>query len=172
VGSAAAQARIELCRGNDYRPRMKPELELLFEARATLAPAQVVGATPAGLRRMVPITGGTFEGPRLRGAILGGGADWQYLRADGVLIVEAQYLLRTDDEVLIQVTNRGLRHGPEDVMRRLSAGEDVDPREYYFRASPSFSAPTGRYEWLNRSLFVCSGARQASAVRLWMYQLL
>ncbi|MGH8260347.1 MAG: DUF3237 domain-containing protein [Steroidobacteraceae bacterium] len=149
---------------------MKPDLELAFEARATLAPPLVVGATPEGMRRVIPITGGVFSGPALRGAVLAGGADWQFLRSDGVTVLEAQYLLRTDDDVLIQVTNRGLRHGPEEIMRRLAAGEEVDPAAYYFRAAPSFSAPAGQYEWLNRSLFLCTGVRHASAVSLWMWR--
>jgi hypothetical protein len=149
---------------------MKPQLEPLMEVSATLDPPIVVGATPAGLRRVVPITGGTFEGARLRGTVLGGGADWQIVRADGVATIEAQYLLRTEDGVLIEVRNRGLRHGPEEVMRRLAAGEDVDPASYYFRAVPAFTAPAGPYEWLNRSIFLCSGARYASTVKLWFYR--
>lgn len=149
---------------------MKPELELAFEARATLAAPLAVGPTPEGARRVIPITGGVFSGPALRGVILSGGADWQYLRPDGVTVLEAQYLLRTDDDVLIQVMNRGLRHGPEEVMRRLAAGEEVDPRAYYFRAAPSFSAPAGKYEWLGRSLFLCTGTRHANAVSLWVYR--
>jgi Protein of unknown function (DUF3237) len=149
---------------------MRPELELVFEATATLAPPLEVGPTPAGVRRIVPITGGTFAGLRLSGVIVAGGADWQYLRADQVLVVEAQYLLRTHDGVLIQVTNSGLRHGPDAVMQRLGAGEKVDPHEYYFRAAPRFAAPSGRYDWLNRSLFLCTGAREANAVRLWFYE--
>ncbi len=151
---------------------LKPELEFAFEASATLAAPLVVGETPQGVRRVVPITGGRFAGPQLAGEILAGGADWQYLRADGVLVVEAQYLLATSDGALIQVNNRGVRHGPEDVMRRLAAGEAVDPREYYFRATPTFSAPAGRYDWLNRSVFVCAGARAAAAVQLWFYRVL
>ncbi|HSD74668.1 MAG TPA: DUF3237 domain-containing protein [Steroidobacteraceae bacterium] len=149
---------------------MKPELEFVFELRGTLAPAHAIGPTPQGARRMVPITGGSFEGPRLRGSIMPGGADWQVLRGDGVSELEALYLLRTHDDVLIQVRNRGLRHGPEAVMQRLFAGEPVDPREYYFRAVPSFAAPAGAYEWLNRSIFLCSGARQANSIQLWMYR--
>jgi hypothetical protein len=149
---------------------MKPGLELLCEVRASLAPPVIVGDTPQGARRVVPISGGTFEGPKLRGTLLSGGADWQYVRPDGVMVVEAQYLLRTDDGVVIQVTNRGVRHGPEDVMRRLAAGETVDPTQYYFRASPSFSVPSGTYDWLNRCVFLCSGARYASAVVLWFFQ--
>ncbi len=149
---------------------MNPDLELAFEARATLAAPLVVGQTPQGARRVIPITGGEFSGPTMRGVILPGGADWQYQRADGVTVLEAQYLLRTEDDVLIQVSNHGLRHGPEDVMRRLAGGEAVDPSAYYFRASPSFSAPSGKYDWLNRSLFLCTGARYANAVSLWIYR--
>jgi hypothetical protein len=149
---------------------MKPELELLLEIRASLAAPIVVGDVPEGARRVVPIDGGTFEGPRLRGTLIPGGADWQYLRPDGVMIVEAQYLLRTDDGVVIQVNNRGMRHGPEAVMRRLGGGEAVDPADYYFRATPQLSAPAGRYEWLNRRMFLCSGARYPDAVVLWFYE--
>jgi hypothetical protein len=149
---------------------MKPELNLLLEVRATLEAPIVVGEVPEGARRVVPISGGTFAGPRLRGTLVPGGADWQYLRPDGVMIVAAQYLLRTDDGVIIQVNNRGMRHGPEAVMRRLGAGEAVDPADYYFRATPRLSAPAGRYDWLNRRVFLCSGARYPDAVMLWFYE--
>ena len=149
---------------------MKPELSLLLEIRATLDTPIVVGEVPEGKRRVVPVLGGTFAGPKLRGTLLPGGADWQYLRPDGVMIVEAQYLLRTDDDVIIQVNNRGMRHGPEAVMSRLGAGEAVDPAEYYFRATPRLCAPAGRYDWLNRRLFLCSGARYPDAVALWFYE--
>jgi hypothetical protein len=153
-------------------PAMKPGLELLFELRAALEPPILVGEVPEGARRVVPISGGTFEGPRLRGTLAPGGADWQYLRADGVMMVEAQYLLRTDDGVIIQVNNRGMRHGPEAVMRRLGAGEPVDPADYYFRATPRLSVPAGRYDWLNRRVFLCSGARFPDDVVLWFYEVL
>jgi hypothetical protein len=149
---------------------MKPQLDLLIEIRATLDAPITVGAVPEGARRVVPISGGTFEGPRLRGTVLPGGADWQYQRPDAVMIVEAQYLLRTDDGVVIQVNNQGMRHGPDEVIRRLGAGETVDPAEYYFRATPRLSAPAGRYDWLNRRLFLCSGARYPGAVVLWFYE--
>ena len=108
---------------------MKPDLQLLFEVRAALDAAVVVGETPVGLKRVVPILGGTFSGPEIRGTIVPGGADWQYVRADSVTVVEARYLLRTDDDVLIEVHNRGIRHGPAETMKRLAAGENVDPGE-------------------------------------------
>ena len=150
---------------------MKPDLQLLFEVRGALDAAVVVGETPVGLKRVVPILGGTFSGPEMRGTIVPGGADWQYVRADGVTVVEARYLLRTDDEVLIEVHNRGIRHGPAETMKRLAAGESVDPSEYYFRATPVLTAPAGKYEWLNRNLFVCTGARYATAITLWIYRI-
>ena len=150
---------------------MKPDLQLLFEVRAALDAAVVVGETPVGLKRVVPILGGTFSGPEIRGTIVPGGADWQYVRADGVTVVEARYLLRTDDDVLIEVHNRGIRHGPAETMKRLAAGESVDPSEYYFRATPVLTAPAGKYEWLNRTLFVCTGARYATAITLWIYRI-
>jgi hypothetical protein len=149
---------------------MKPELEFVFELNGALEPSVTVGQTPHGLRRVVPISGGRFEGPAIRGTIVPGGADWQVVRSDGVSELEAIYLLRTDDGVTIQVRNRGLRHGPESVMKRLFAGEPVDPSEYYFRAVPTFSTATGKYAWLNRSVFVCSGMRQGDSIRLWIYR--
>jgi hypothetical protein len=63
-----------------------------------------------------------------------------------------------------------MRHGPEEVMRRLGAGEAVDPAEYYFRATPRLSAPAGSYDWLNRCIFLCTGARYPDAVVLWFYE--
>ena len=101
-----------------------------------------------------------------------GGADWQMIRPDGVAAIEARYILKTDDDLLIPVVNRGLRHGPEDVMRRLAAGENVDPDTYYFRTAPVFEAPAGRYEWLNRSIFIGSGARYPESVHIRIYRVL
>lgn len=149
---------------------MRPQLELVFELDGVLEPAVEVGATPHGMRRMVPIRSGSFAGANIRGRMLPGGADWQVLRGDGAWELHALYLLETDDGVRIQVENHGLRYGPEAVMRRLAAGEPVDPSEYYFRAAPKFSVPAGKYEWLNRSLFLCTGTRAPLGIHLWFYR--
>ena len=146
--------------------------ELVFEARVSVAPPLELGETPRGRRRVIHITGGTVSGPRLSGTIIPGGADWQIIRSDGVTELTALYEIKTDDGVLIHVTNRGLRHGPEAVMQRLARGEAVDPAEYYFRTVPVFEAPTGRYDWLNRAVFVGSGARSASEVHLAVFRVL
>lgn len=148
----------------------KPDLEHAFTVHGRLDPVVTVGQTPQGLRRMVPIADGRFEGPAMRGTVLPGGADWQVVRADGVTEPEAFYLLRTDDGVVIQVHNRGVRHGPEEVMQRLVAGEAVDPSEYYFRTSMVLHAPEGPYDWLNRNVFVCTAARRAAEIEIWVYR--
>lgn len=143
-----------------------PGLKFIFEASGTLAPAVTIGETPLGFQRVIPIlAGGPFDGPDIRGRMVGG-YDWQTTRPDGVTIVDAQYMLETDDGVMLQCRNRGLRHGPPDTMRRLAQGELVDPSAYYFRTAPEFIAPAGRYDWLNRSLFLCTGARFSDAVRI------
>jgi len=71
---------------------------------------------------------------------------------------------------VIQIRNKGLRHGPAEVMDRLRRGEDVDPAEYYFRTIPEFIAPIGKYDWMNRSIFICSGARYANSIKLWVWR--
>jgi len=152
---------------------MKPDLDFVFEARGRLAAPLIVGDTYEGVRRIIPILEGSFEGPDIRGTIVAdGAADWQFTRPDGVTQAQAVYALRTHDGVLIQVRNYGLRHGPDAVMKRLAAGEEVDPAEYYFRTVPRFTAPAGDYAWLNRSIFVCSGARFPDSISLWVYRVL
>jgi hypothetical protein len=150
---------------------IKPELEFVYEATGNLGAPVQIGATPDGARRIIPIfEGGRVEGPLIKGALMGNAADWQLTRPDGVTVADATYALRTDDGVIIQIHNKGLRHGPPDVMARLSAGDAVDPAEYYFRTIPVFIAPNGKYEWMNRSVFVCSGARFKASIKLWVWR--
>jgi hypothetical protein len=147
-----------------------PTLELVFSAEAKLGAPIPIGPTFEGTRRIIPILEGHFEGPQIKGSFEAvGAADWQYTRGDGVTQVEATYAIRTNDGVVIQVSNFGLRHGPAAVMQRLAAGEEVDPAEYYFRTNPRFKAPEGKYDWLNRKLFVASGARFHDSIKLWFF---
>jgi hypothetical protein len=146
--------------------------EFAFELRAGVDTAQEVGETPAGKRRFIPISGGSFEGPRLKGIVLPGGADAQVVRPDGVTDLVARYTLKVDDGTLIYVVNRGLRHGPPDVMARLARGDSVDPATYYFRTTPSFEVAAGPHDWLNRSVFVGSGARYAAEVHVRYFRVL
>ena len=146
------------------------EMEFAFEARVMVQTPLVVGQSSHGLRRIVPITGGTFEGPNIRGRVIAGGADWQFVRPDGVLAVEARSL-QTSDSVLIMVTNRGIRRAPQAVMERLGRGEPVQPSEYYFRTTAEFEAPIGsKYEWLNQSVFVGIAERRPDAAIIRFYR--
>ena len=150
---------------------IKPGLEFVYEAQGELEPPRAIGDTYDGTRRIVPIVGGgRVDGPQIKGRLIGNAADWQWTRHDGVTVADAIYAIETDDGVVIQIRNRGLRHGPPEVMARLIAGEVVDPDEYYFRTVPEFIAPNGAYEWLNRSIFVCSGARYPLGIKLWVWR--
>ena len=151
---------------------IEPGLEFVYEAEGQLEPPRPIGATYDGTRRIIPIVGGgRVEGPRIKGRLIGNSADWQLTRPDGVTVADALYAIETDDGVVIQIRNRGLRHGPPEVMARLAAGEPVDPADYYFRTVPEFIAPDGAYDWLNRSIFVCTGARYPLGIKLWVWRL-
>jgi len=125
--------------------------------RIAAAPPQELGAVPHGTRSIIPVTGGNFEGPRLRGKVLSGGGDWLLLRDDGVLELDLRITLETDDHALIHMTFQGLRHGPPDVIAALSRGEVIDPARYYFRTLPRFETSTEGYAYLNRIITVGVG---------------
>jgi hypothetical protein len=148
-----------------------PQLDFIFAARVTVAAPLDLGDVAKGGRRIVPITGGDFSGPDMRGQVLPGGADWQVLRGDGVAELEARYTLRTDDDALIYVRNHGLRHGPPEVIAALAAGEPVDPARYYFRGATFFETGAARYAWLTRHIIVCTGEREPATVKVEFFQL-
>lgn len=147
------------------------QTEFAFEARVTVDKPLVVGDSAHGLRRIVPITGGTVSGPLFKGRVVPGGADWQFVRPDGVLEVLAKYTLQADDGTLVLIENRGLRHASPPVMERITKGEPVDPKEYYFRTTAQFEAPRGsKYEWLNRAVFVGVAERHPDAAVIRFYR--
>ena len=146
-----------------------PELAFAFEVAAQVGAPLVVGPGTRGTRRIVPILGGTFEGPELRGRVLPGGADWQIIHADGFSELDTRYTLETDSGDLIYVQNCGIRHAPAGVIERLLAGEPVDASQVYFRTTPTFETAAPNLQWLTRSIFVGTGERQPLAVtiRFW-----
>ena len=149
-----------------------PPLRPLFDLHADLADILDLGQTPVGHRRVINILGGHFTGERLRGQVLCGGADWQIIRSDGVAELDARYTLQTEDGALIQVVSQGVRHGPPETMARLARGEDVDPREYYFRTVMRFETSAPAVLFLNRILAIAFGKRSANAVDLRVEELL
>ena len=150
----------------------EPTLEFIFEAKVSLDSAQELGITTYGKRRIIPITGGTFEGPTLRGTILAGGADWQTVRADGTADLEARYTLKTDDNALIYIQNKGIRHAKPEVLARLAKGEKVSPTAYYMRTTAVFEVGEGKYTWLTKAVIVATGARMPDHVLLRFYRIL
>jgi Protein of unknown function (DUF3237) len=132
-------------------------LQTLMTVRVVAAPPQKIGAVPHGMRSIVPVTGGDFEGPRLRGKVMPGGGDWLLLRPDAVLELDLRITLETDDRALIYMSFQGLRHGPADVIAALGRGEVVDPASYYFRTVPRFETSAEKYAFLNRIIAVGVG---------------
>lgn len=150
----------------------KPHFRLLYDCVLEAKPAQVIGETPGGLRRVIEITGGWFDGPNMSGEVLPGGSDWQLIRPDGVVSLESRYMLRTGDDALIFVYNRGVRVADPEVSAMLDSGQDVDPSRYRFRTTPTFETGAADYLWLNNVVAVASAARRPRAADLAVYEVL
>ncbi|MBS0248572.1 MAG: DUF3237 domain-containing protein [Proteobacteria bacterium] len=146
--------------------------EPIFTIHAELAGILDLGATPYGHRRIIDILGGTVSGRRLNGRILPGGADWQFIRADGVADIQARYTLETDAGARVLVSSDGLRHGPKEVLDRVMRGEPVDPALYYFRTVMRFETSDPAVDWMNRIIAIARGQREARAVRLAVFEIL
>ncbi len=174
AAGAASLAASEEARAAPAQERdVKPGLEFVFSATVTLGAILEQGTYDGARRRIVPITGGTVEGPRFKGVVLPGGADWQSLRVgDGNTQIYARYTLRHDDGTIVSIVNPGVRRGPPDVMAKLAAGQVVDPASYYFRASPQFDVQPGPHGWLMENTFVCVGKRWPASVALDFYLVL
>lgn len=150
------------------------QTEFVMEMRLGVAmPLAAVGNTQYGDRRIARVTGGTFEGPKLKGTVHDGGGDWILNRTDGVTQLDVRLTMQTDDGALIYMTYKGLRHGPADVMAKLAAGETVDPSWVYFRTAPFFeTAADGKYAWMNKAVFVATGRREPSGPIYRVFQVL
>lgn len=151
---------------------MTPELRFVCDIDVSVGPIRDLGLTPHGRRRIIPILSGTVRGPRLEAEVMPGGADWQYVRGNGVVELVARYSIRTEDGTEIAIVNRGLRRAEPAIMERLTRGEAVDPSLVYCRTVPVFEAPAGPHEWLNGSVFVASAARFPNKVQIKVFEVL
>lgn len=133
-----------------------------------------LGPGPAGHRRVVSIRGGSCEG-RLAGTILPGGADWQVVREDGVIEIEARYVIETGEgetaRQRVLVESRGLRHGPPEVMAALARGESVDPGRYFFRTLIRFETASSEHAWLNGIMAIGRAKREKNAVWIDLFEI-
>lgn len=149
------------------------ETRHLADLFITAGPHQIqVGDAPYGRRRIADITGDRFEGDRLQGKILPGGADWILERSDGVLEMDVRLTLETADSAFVYVTFRGFRHGPQEVLDRIMRGEPVDPSEYYQRAAPFFETGASDYLWLNRIISVAKAERHPDHILYRVFEVL
>jgi Protein of unknown function (DUF3237) len=145
---------------------MTPELhtQYVFTITAEIAEVTVAGDIGHGVRRIIPITGGKVKGEKVNGKVLPFGADFQIIRPDELIDLEAKYAFETDDGAVVYVENKGIRFGPVDLLQKLKRGEPVDPKLIYFRTSPKFETGAENYRWLMQHIFVASAARHADRV--------
>ena len=164
AGATAAAAQTAAPQGP-----VPPRLVLALEAHVQLGTPIEIGQVARGRRRIIPITGGTFQGSGIKGKVLNSGADWQVIRVDGFAELDTRYALETDKGQIIYVQNAGMRHAAPEVMRKLLAGEIVDPKLVYFRTVPTFETSAPELQWLTRSIFVGTGERYPTEVviRFW-----
>lgn len=149
-----------------------PALTFAFELRAKVGDPVEIGQIPHGRRRIVPIQGGTVRGPMLNAAVVpGSGSDWQLIQPDGFSELDTRYTLQTEKGQLIYVQNAGIRHAAPDVMKKLLAGQTVDPKLVYFRTVPKFETSVPELQWLTRSIFVGVGERFPNEVVVRFYRL-
>ena len=138
---------LAFCALSSYAQGDAPQLEFALQLKVSIGEPYGIDNTQHGRRTVVPITGGTFEGPRLKGTIINGGADYQ-LNAEKRTELEAIYCIRTDDGINIHVRNKGIIYNGLDAEGKPT---------FYFRAAPQFEAPAdSKYGWLNNALFVCA----------------
>jgi hypothetical protein len=143
----------------------QPSLTQVYRLEATLGEAEDLGDVAAGHRRIVPLTGGSFSGPELRGKLLpGASADWQIVLPDGTALGDIRYTLQTDEGDLLYVQSRSVRHGSAEVLARLGRGEDVAASEYTFRTSTQIEAAARELDWLNKGVFISVAGRQPGRV--------
>ncbi len=146
-----------------------PALTYAFSIRVELAPPVEQGVVGGARHRFIAITGGTVSGPKLSGVVLPGGGDWQAIEAGGLTTIEARYFIKAADGTVIGITNPGVRTASAEVIEKLARGEAVDPSLYYFRTTPSFTAPDGAFGWLRRKVFVARGIRRPDHVMIDYY---
>ena len=147
------------------------QTKYVFTITARIGEVTTAGDIGHGVRRIIPIIGGDVRGD-VNGKVLPFGADFQIIRPNELIELEAKYALETDDGATIYVENKGIRFGPLELLQKLKRGEPVDPKLIYFRTAPKFETGAANYRWLMQHLFVASAARYADRVVIDVHQVL
>jgi len=152
---------------------MMPALETryVFTITALIGEVTSAGDIGNGVRRIIPIVGGEVKG-EVNGKVLPFGADFQIIRPNELIELEAKYAFETDDGAVVYVENKGIRFGPLELLQKLKRGEPVDPNLIYFRTVPKFETGAEQYRWLMQHIFVATGARHADRVVIDVHQVL
>ena len=150
-----------------------PELqsEFLLAIRITVDELHDFGGTPYGTRHIDMLGEGSFEGPKLRGPVIGG-MDQKIFQSDGAMNPNVRLVLKAEDDALIYMHYTGIRHGSKEVMEKIAKGEEVDPTEYYLRNTPYFDTSASQYDWLNRIVSVGVGRRMPDHATYDVFQIL
>ena len=153
---------------------MTPQLATRYVFTLTVRIGEVTSAGEIGhgMRRIIPILGGEVRGEGVNGKVCAFGADFQIIRPNELIELEAKYAFETDDGAVVYVENRGIRFGPVDLLQKLKRGEPVDPKLIYFRTVPRFETGAEKYRWLMENLFVGSAARHTDRVLIDVHQVL
>ncbi len=146
------------------------KLEFLMEYTAELQlPFRTTGDDgPFGTRGFALATGGSFEGPRLKGRIWAGGGDWLLVGPDGVVRLDVRITLETDDGALIYVQYYGVKR-PEENRAAPQPGKPEEYGDTYYMATPRFETGDERYAWLNSLVCVAEGRRTETGVSFRVY---
>jgi len=151
-------------------PRL--ETKYVFTITARIGEVTSAGDTGYGVRRIIPIVGGEVKGERVNGKVCAFGADFQLIRPNELIELEAKYAFETDDGAVVYIQNNGIRFGPAELLQKLKRGEPVDPTLIYCRTVPKFETGAEKYRWLIENLFVGSAARHADRVVIDVHQVL
>lgn len=142
----------------------------IFTVRIQLASPIVIGPVPGGFRRVIPILGGTFDGDGISGRVLESGADWQLIRADGVIDLDARYVLETDQGERIYISNIGRRFLTPEACADLIAGRPVDQSKARSEGLTTMESGAHRFLWLNLEKFRPQGRRASDGIEIGFFR--
>ena len=162
--------------GNTLRVRPGEKIPVdgtVIDGTSSVDESMITGEPiPVEKQRGERVTGGTVNGEGINGKVCPFGADFQIIRPNELIELEAKYAFETDDGATVYVENKGLRFGPVDLLQKLKRGEPVDPKLIYFRTVPKFETGSEKYRWLMENLFIGSAARHADRVVIDVHQVL
>ena len=123
------------------------EFEYLMTVHANLAPAHNIDTGS----RIVNVTGGWAEGPKIKAKVVAPGADWLQILPSGVTRIDVRATMVTDDEQLIFLSYNGvIAHSEKSAAKMASGGLVTHADDAYFMVAPTFRTNAEKYAWLNR----------------------